>query len=115
MGKRKSAGGDVEEPMEVDRPQTNGHCGDGAHPSTSNGDGGEDDDMDHISDDEEGGIRIGDIYIPPAPKPTLSMEADGPRLIITDIVNENFKSYAGTERLGPFHKVSAAITYKFRL
>lgn len=27
------------------------------------------------------------------------------RLMITKIVNENFKSYAGTQELGPFHKV----------
>ena len=28
------------------------------------------------------------------------------RLMITKIVNENFKSYAGTQELGPFHKVN---------
>ena len=28
------------------------------------------------------------------------------RLIITKILNENFKSYAGIQELGPFHKVS---------
>ena len=27
------------------------------------------------------------------------------RLIITEIVLENFKSYAGVQRVGPFHKV----------
>ena len=27
------------------------------------------------------------------------------RLMITKIVNENFKSYAGIQELGPFHKV----------
>ena len=27
------------------------------------------------------------------------------RLMITKIVNENFKSYAGTQELAPFHKV----------
>lgn len=63
------------------------------------------DDIDHISDDEEGGIRVGDIYIPPAPKPALTFDTNGPRLIITHIVNENFKSYAGVQALGPFHKV----------
>ena len=30
------------------------------------------------------------------------------RLMITKIVNENFKSYAGTQELGPFHKVCIA-------
>ena len=28
------------------------------------------------------------------------------RLIITEMVLENFKSYAGIQRVGPFHKVS---------
>ena len=28
------------------------------------------------------------------------------RLIIKKIVNENFKSYAGIQELGPFHKVN---------
>lgn len=79
------------EPMSVDE---NGH-----QECLVNGD------IDHISDDEEGGVRIGDIYIPPAPKPALTFDATGPRLIITHIDNENFKSYAGLETLGPFHKV----------
>jgi len=57
------------------------------------------------SEDEEGGLRIGDIYVPPPPKPVCSSEASGPRLIITHIENENFKSYAGKQVLGPFHKV----------
>jgi structural maintenance of chromosome 4 len=57
------------------------------------------------SEDEEGGLRMGDIYVPPAPKPVCSSEASGPRLIITHIDNENFKSYAGKQVLGPFHKV----------
>ena len=36
-----------------------------------------------------------------------SEDAGGPpRLMITKIVCENFKSYAGTKVLGPFHKVS---------
>ena len=29
----------------------------------------------------------------------------GRRLMITDLVLENFKSYAGTQAVGPFHKV----------
>ena len=28
------------------------------------------------------------------------------RLMISRVVNENFKSYAGKQELGPFHKVS---------
>lgn len=63
-------------------------------------------DCDKFSDDEEGGIRIDDIYIPPAPPPVCSYESTGPRLIITHIVNENFKSYAGKVVVGPFDKVN---------
>ena len=31
------------------------------------------------------------------------------RLMITKIVNENFKSYAGIQELGPFHKVNTVL------
>merc|ERR1711997_1140728 len=57
----------------------------------------------------DGGIRIDDIYIPPPPPPSLTFEADGPRLVITHIENENFKSYAGLQVLGPFHKSFTSI------
>jgi structural maintenance of chromosome 4 len=57
------------------------------------------------SEDEEGGLRIGDIYIPPPPNPVCSNETTGPRLIITHIENLNFKSYGGKNVIGPFHKV----------
>ena len=30
---------------------------------------------------------------------------DGSRLVIKEMVLENFKSYAGEQRVGPFHKV----------
>ena len=33
--------------------------------------------------------------------------SNGPRLMITKIVCENFKSYAGVKELGPFHKVGS--------
>lgn len=62
-----------------------------------------------IFDDEEGGTRIGDIYIPPPIPPHCSMESTGPRLIIKKIVNRNFKSYAGEVELGPFHQSFTAI------
>lgn len=64
----------------------------------------EDDDM-QMYDDEEGGTRVGGIYIPPPVKPYCSTKSKGPRLIITKIENENFKSYAGKVVLGPFHHV----------
>lgn len=42
--------------------------------------------------------------IPPPPPPAMASEAGAPRLMITHIVNQNFKSYAGEKILGPFHK-----------
>ncbi|XP_043926397.1 structural maintenance of chromosomes protein 4 [Protopterus annectens] len=42
--------------------------------------------------------------IPPPPPPAMTNEAGAPRLMITHIVNRNFKSYAGEKILGPFHK-----------
>ncbi|NXG73254.1 SMC4 protein, partial [Baryphthengus martii] len=42
--------------------------------------------------------------IPPPPPPAMTNEAGAPRLMITHIVNHNFKSYAGEQILGPFHK-----------
>jgi structural maintenance of chromosome 4 len=35
----------------------------------------------------------------------LVPSADGSRLVIKEMVLENFKSYAGEQRVGPFHKV----------
>lgn len=43
--------------------------------------------------------------IAPPPPPAMSSEPGAPRLMITHIVNRNFKSYAGEQILGPFHKV----------
>ena len=47
----------------------------------------------------------GEIEIPPAPETVATYDITGPRLMISKIVNENFKSYAGVRALGPFHKV----------
>lgn len=67
----------------------------------------DEDEFDNLNlSDEEGGIRIDDIYIPPPPKPACSVETTGPRLVITNIVNDFFKSYASQQKLGPFHKVT---------
>lgn len=60
-------------------------------------------------EEEEGGIRIGDIYLPPPPPPACTFDSNGPRLIITHIENEYFKSYAGRTVLGPFHKSFTSI------
>uniref|UniRef100_A0A182W7U1 Structural maintenance of chromosomes protein n=1 Tax=Anopheles minimus TaxID=112268 RepID=A0A182W7U1_9DIPT len=62
-----------------------------------------------MSEDEEGGTRIGGIYIPPPVPPYCSTECKGPRLIIECISNYNFKSYAGHVTLGPFHQRFSAI------
>nr|XP_045624012.1 structural maintenance of chromosomes protein 4-like [Procambarus clarkii] len=60
-------------------------------------------------EDDEGGIRIGDIYLPPPPLPACTFDSTGPRLVITHIENEFFKSYAGRQVLGPFHKSFTSI------
>lgn len=62
----------------------------------------------YISDDE-GGVRVDDIYIPPPPRPPGTIDTSGPRIIITKIVNTNFKSYGEEQILGPFHKNFNAI------
>ncbi|XP_043470645.1 structural maintenance of chromosomes protein 4 [Leptopilina heterotoma] len=60
--------------------------------------------------DEEGGLRIDDeIYIPPRPTEFGEVDTTGPRLMITHIHNVNFKSYAGEQTVGPFHKCFSAI------
>ncbi|XP_046426199.1 structural maintenance of chromosomes protein 4 isoform X1 [Neodiprion fabricii] len=63
-----------------------------------------------VDSDDEGGVRIdADIYIPPPPKPMSEVDENGPRIMITKIVNNNFKSYAGKQVIGPFHKCFSAI------
>jgi structural maintenance of chromosome 4 len=62
------------------------------------------------SDDQnEGGMYFGDIFIPPAPAPSLTIDASGPRLVITHIENVYLKSYAGKQVLGPFHESFTSI------
>lgn len=64
-----------------------------------------------LSDDE--GTFVDGIRIPPASKPVCSFDPTGPRLIITKIVNNFFKSYAEEQVLGPFHKVSIVNSHDF--
>ncbi|XP_076435848.1 structural maintenance of chromosomes protein 4-like [Babylonia areolata] len=52
---------------------------------------------------------FGEIEIPEAPQKVATYDINGPRLMITHIVNENFKSYAGVQTLGPFHKSFTSI------
>lgn len=54
---------------------------------------------------------MGDIYIPPPVQPYCSNESVGARLIITNILNRDFKSYAGDVELGPFTHVSIHSAY----
>ncbi|CAG0908332.1 unnamed protein product, partial [Cyprideis torosa] len=59
---------------------------------------------------EPGGRMVDDIiYIPPPPPPSLTFDEGSPRLIISHITNDNFKSYAGKHILGPFNKGFTAI------
>ncbi|KAL5289712.1 SMC4 family protein [Megaselia abdita] len=69
------------------------------------------DDMDNpkMWEDEIGGTWVGEIYIPPPTEPHCSTESSGSRLMITKIVNVDFKSYAGKIVLGPFHYCFSAI------
>ncbi|KAI1287354.1 Structural maintenance of chromosomes protein 4 [Halotydeus destructor] len=68
------------------------------------------DDEDLEFHEEAGGYHIGDVYIPPPPPPPkYSGDQTGTRLVITHIENINFKSYAGTQVLGPFHKSFTSI------
>jgi len=63
---------------------------------------------------EEGGLRVDDeIYIPPPLRTFSEADTTGPRLMITKIINENFKSYAGTITIGPFHKVNFNIMHLY--
>ena len=59
--------------------------------------------------DEDGGIHVDGIYIPPPPLPSLTFDSTKPRLVITHIDNYNFKSYYGKQSLGPFHKSFTSI------
>ncbi|XP_018323917.1 structural maintenance of chromosomes protein 4 [Agrilus planipennis] len=58
---------------------------------------------------EEGGIRLDDIYIPPPPRTVRNSDANVPRLIITKIENQFFKSYAEKQVIGPLHKCFNAV------
>ncbi|NWU81413.1 SMC4 protein, partial [Onychorhynchus coronatus] len=59
-----------------------------------------------VSDEVEDTRSLEEILgsIPPPPPPAMTNEPGAARLMITHIVNQNFKSYAGEKILGPFHK-----------
>ncbi|XP_060526989.1 structural maintenance of chromosomes protein 4 [Cylas formicarius] len=64
---------------------------------------------DELNFSDEDGLNVDGIYIPAPLKPTLSFDPTGPRLLITKITNNFFKSYANEQILGPFHKCFNAI------
>ncbi|XP_053981159.1 structural maintenance of chromosomes protein 4 [Hylaeus volcanicus] len=69
-----------------------------------------DEESDGMDTDEEGGLKVDDdIYIPPPLKITSEIDINGPRLMITKIINKNFKSYRGTQVIGPFHRCFSAV------
>ncbi|XP_076766925.1 haspin [Xylocopa sonorina] len=68
-----------------------------------------DEQNDDLDVDEEGGLWVDDIYIPPPLEVNNQIDINGPRLMITKIVNHNFKSYGETQVVGPFHKCFSAI------
>jgi hypothetical protein len=49
---------------------------------------------------------------PPPPAAAAQQQTQNlppPRLVISEMVLENFKSYAGEQRVGPFHKVCLSV------
>ncbi|KAJ1349841.1 Structural maintenance of chromosomes protein 4 [Parelaphostrongylus tenuis] len=49
------------------------------------------------------------MVIPPRPQTSMKPDGSGARLVIREIVATNFKSYFGTQIIGPFHKNFTAI------
>lgn len=96
-GKGSQPRDDSEDDLDVP-PQNTGSNGQEAAPTNdpSAGEGAEA--VDNRSFEEIFGS------IPPPPPPAMTNEPGAPRLMITHIVNQNFKSYAGEQVLGPFHK-----------
>lgn len=67
-------------------------------------------DDEDLSDIDDGGEIFNGIRIPAELPPIRSAEEiSGPRMIITHIVANNFKSYYGEVYVGPFHKVQTYI------
>lgn len=72
-------------------------------PKQAKGDLSDDEDL---SDMDESSEIFNGIRIPSEMPPIMSAEENsGPRMIITNIVANNFKSYYGEVNIGPFHKV----------
>ncbi|KAM4627798.1 structural maintenance of chromosomes protein 4 isoform 1-T1 [Polymixia lowei] len=97
-GKGSQPRDDSEDELDVPPKETNSNSQEEAPPTTdpSHGEGTEA--VDNRSLEEILGS------IPPPPPPAMTNEPGAPRLMITHLVNRNFKSYAGEQILGPFHK-----------
>lgn len=68
-------------------------------------------DDEDLSDLEDGEVFNG-IRIPSELPPIVSAEENiGPRMVIKNIVANNFKSYYGQVIIGPFHKVRPVYLY----
>lgn len=106
MSKAKKMKRNSGEAVEVGEPDPSSETESRRIPAENHRDPNPQDIYTQVTEDEDGGMLIGDIYIAPPPKPALTFDSTEPRMIITHIVNHNFKSFAGTEYLGPFQKVA---------
>ncbi|XP_069004313.1 structural maintenance of chromosomes protein 4 isoform X1 [Embiotoca jacksoni] len=97
-GKGSQPRDDSEEELDVPPQETNSNGQEEAPPTTDPSHGEAAEAVDSRSLEEILGS------IPPPPPPAMTNEPGAPRLMITHLVNRNFKSYAGEQILGPFHK-----------
>uniref|UniRef100_A0AAQ5Y8C2 Structural maintenance of chromosomes protein n=1 Tax=Amphiprion ocellaris TaxID=80972 RepID=A0AAQ5Y8C2_AMPOC len=97
-GKGSQPRDDSEDELDVPPQETNSNGQEEAPPTTDPSHGEAAEAVDNRSLEQILGS------IPPPPPPAMTNEPGAPRLMITHLVNRNFKSYAGEEILGPFHK-----------
>ncbi|XP_020491769.1 structural maintenance of chromosomes protein 4 isoform X1 [Labrus bergylta] len=97
-GKGSQPRDDSEDELDVAPQETNSNGQEEAPPTTDPSHGETVEAVDNRSLEEILGS------IPPPPPPAMTNEPGAPRLMITHLVNRNFKSYAGEQILGPFHK-----------
>ncbi|CAN9511459.1 unnamed protein product [Ophioblennius macclurei] len=97
-GKGSQPRDDSGDELDVPPQETNSNSQEEAPPTTDPSQGEAAEAVDNRSLEEILGS------IPPPPPPAMTNEPGAPRLMITHLVNRNFKSYAGEQILGPFHK-----------
>ncbi|XP_028321556.1 structural maintenance of chromosomes protein 4 isoform X2 [Gouania willdenowi] len=98
-GKGSQPEDDSEEELDVPPKKTTNSNGQAEEPPTTDVSQGE---AAEAADNRSLEEILGSI--PPPPPPAMTNEPGAPRLMITHLVNRNFKSYAGEQILGPFHK-----------